>query len=84
MGNFLKPLVTINLPKSPTFLGNFKGVKCVIFLMKSFLGNFQKTFGDFYLVTLNSRNIWVLDKRATDHLVNNIRRLFDFTKFGNN
>ena len=28
LGNFLKPLATINLPKSPTFLGNFcKGVK---------------------------------------------------------
>ena len=27
-GNFLKPLATISLPKSPTFLGNFcKGVK---------------------------------------------------------
>ena len=28
LGNFLKPLATINLPKSPTFLGIFcKGVK---------------------------------------------------------
>ena len=28
LGNFVKPLATINLPKSPTFLGNFcKGVK---------------------------------------------------------
>ena len=28
LGYFLKPLATINLPKSPTFLGNFcKGVK---------------------------------------------------------
>ena len=28
LGNFLKALATINLPKSPTFLGNFcKGVK---------------------------------------------------------
>ena len=28
LGNFSKPLATINLPKSPTFLGNFcKGVK---------------------------------------------------------
>ena len=28
LGNLLKPLATINLPKSPTFLGNFcKGVK---------------------------------------------------------
>ena len=28
LGNFLKPLATIDLPKSPTFLGNFcKSVK---------------------------------------------------------
>ena len=28
LGHFLKPLVTINLPKFPTFLGKFcKGVK---------------------------------------------------------
>ena len=28
LDKFLKPLATINLPKSPTFLGNFcKGVK---------------------------------------------------------
>ena len=28
LGNFLKPLATINLPKSPTFLGTIcKGVK---------------------------------------------------------
>ena len=40
-GQLLKPLVTINLPKSPTFLGNFVKVsKSLIFLVKSFLGNF--------------------------------------------
>ena len=40
LGNFLKPLATINLPKSPTFFGNFcKGVKIYHFLVKSFLGN---------------------------------------------
>ena len=43
LGNFLKPLATINLAKSPTFLGNFcKGVKIYIFLVKSFLGNFYR------------------------------------------
>ena len=32
LGNFLKPLATINLPKSPIFLGNFcKGVKNLSF-----------------------------------------------------
>ena len=32
LGNFIKPLATINLPKSPTFLGNFcEGVKNLSF-----------------------------------------------------
>ena len=32
LGSFSKPLATINLPKSPTFLGNFcKGVKIIHF-----------------------------------------------------
>ena len=39
-GQVLKPLATINLPKSPIFLDNFcKGVKIYLFLAKSFLGN---------------------------------------------
>ena len=42
-GNFLKPLAAINLPKSPTFLGNFVKVsKSIIFQVKSFLGNFYR------------------------------------------
>ena len=41
LGKFLKPLAAINLPKSPTFLGNFLKVsKSVILLVKSFLANF--------------------------------------------
>ena len=40
LDKFLKPLATINLPKSATFLGNFcKGVKILHF---SFLGNFYR------------------------------------------
>ena len=51
-GNFLKPLATINLPKSHTFLGNFcKDVKIYHFLVKSFLGNFYWHLAIF-LVTL--------------------------------
>ena len=43
LGNFLKPLATINLPKSPTCLGNFwQGVKINHFLVKSFLGIFYR------------------------------------------
>ena len=43
LGNFLKPLATINLFKSPTFLGNFvKVLKSIIFLVNSFLGNFYR------------------------------------------
>ena len=37
LGNYLKPLATIILPKSPTLLGNFcKGVKIIHFLVNSF------------------------------------------------
>ena len=39
LGNFLKPLATINLPKSPTFLGNFcKGVKIYHFTSEIIFG----------------------------------------------
>ena len=42
LGHFLKNLATINLPKSPTFLGNFcKDVK-IIFVVKSFLDKFYR------------------------------------------
>ena len=41
LGNFFKPLAKINLPKSPTFLANFLKVPySIIFLVKSYLGNF--------------------------------------------
>ena len=40
-GNFLKPLATINWPKSPTFLVNFcKGVKIYLFSSESIFGQF--------------------------------------------
>ena len=39
LGKFLKPLATINLPKSPTFFGNFcKGVKIYQFSMEIIFG----------------------------------------------
>ena len=41
--NFLKPWATINLPKSPTFLGNFcKGVKISHFSSKIIFCNFYR------------------------------------------
>ena len=42
LGNFSKPVATIILPKSPTFLGNF--CKSFIFLVKSLLVNFWRLF----------------------------------------
>ena len=43
LGYFLRPLATINLPKSLTFLGIFVKVsKSILFLVKSFLGNFYR------------------------------------------
>ena len=53
LGNFFKPLETINLPKSLTFLGNFcKGVKILNFSSEIIFGQLLQTFGNFYLVTL--------------------------------
>ena len=47
--NFSKPLAAINLPKSPTFLGNFfEGVKNYHFLVISFLGNFYRHLAIFF------------------------------------
>ena len=55
LGNSLKPLATINLPKSPTFFGNFcKGVKNLWFFSWN---HFWATFIDFwrfFLVTLSA------------------------------
>ena len=59
LGNFSKPLATINLPKSPTFLGNFyKGVKIFNFSSEIIFG--RATFKDiwrFFLVTLVSMSM---------------------------
>ena len=53
LDNFLKSLATINLPKSPTFLGNFcEGVRIYHFSSEIIFGQLLQTFGDFFLVTL--------------------------------
>ena len=53
LGNFLKHLATINLPKSPTFLGNFcKGVKIYHFSSEIIFGQLLQKLDDFFLVTL--------------------------------
>ena len=49
LGRFLKPLAPINLPKSPTFFGNFcKGVKIYPFSSEIIFGQLLYTFGDFF------------------------------------
>ena len=49
LGNFLKHLATINLPKSPKFLGNLcKDAKSLIFQGKSFLGKFYRNLAIFF------------------------------------
>ena len=53
LGNHSKPVATINLPKSPTFLGNLcQGVKIIHFSSEIIFVQLLQTFGDFYLVTL--------------------------------
>ena len=49
LGNFLKPLATINLPESPTFLDNFcKCVKIYNFSSNIILGNFYSHLAIFF------------------------------------
>ena len=49
LGNFLKPLAAINLPKSPTFSGNFcTGVKIDHFSSEIIFRQLLYTFGDFF------------------------------------
>ena len=49
LGNLLKPLATINLPKSPTFLGNFSNeVKIFHFSNETFFGNFNTHLAIFF------------------------------------
>ena len=49
LDKFLKPLATINLPKSPTFLCNFcKGVKIYHFSSEIVIGQLLKSFGNFF------------------------------------
>ena len=49
LSSFSKHLATINLPKSPIFLGNFcKGVKIFNFCSEIIFGQILQTFGDFY------------------------------------
>ena len=57
-GQLLKLFATMNLPKSPTFLGNFsKGAKIIDFSNEIIFGQLLLTFGDFYLVTLVAGDI---------------------------
>ena len=49
LGEFLNTLATINLSKSPTFLGNFcKHVEIFHFTREIIFGQLLQTFGDFY------------------------------------
>ena len=54
LGNFSKPLATIVLSKSQTFLSNFwKGSKLYHFLLKYFLGNFYRHLAIFSVHTVH-------------------------------
>ena len=57
LGNFSKPLATINLPKSSTVFDNFcVGAKIFNFSSEIVFGQLLWTFGDFSLVTLFSND----------------------------
>ena len=60
LGHFLKPLATINLPNSPTFLSIFcKVVKKYHFSSEIIFEQLLLTFGDFLLVTLSKSHLSV-------------------------
>ena len=49
LDKFLKALATINLPKSPTFFGNFcEGVKIYNFSSEIIFGQLLQTFGNLF------------------------------------
>ena len=83
-GHLLKPLATINLPKSPTILGNFcKGVKISYFSCEIIFGQLLKTFGNFYMVTLMNSHSMLVPNRRLSNLLNKISsvgrgEIFDF------
>ena len=69
-GEHFKPLVTINLPKSSTFLGIFcKGVKIYHFSSEIIFGQLLQTFGNSLLVTL----IRILSGFLERSLIQNIK-----------
>ena len=69
LGNYLKPLATINLPNSPTFLGNFcKGVKIYHCSSEIIFGQHSQIFGYFFQVTLNTSHFaWTLLDTVRKH-----------------
>ena len=78
-GNISKPFATINLTKSPTFLGNFcKGVKIYHFSSEIVLGNFYRHLAIFFwshfsavnlLIDISSRLLMILVTLTLEMLV---------------
>ena len=69
LGNFLKPLATISLPKSPIFLGNFsKGLKIFHFSSESFLGKFYSHLAIFFWSHCFSPTICSMAQGSLQHL----------------
>ena len=68
LGNRLKPVATIILPKLPTMLSNFwKVAKTIYFSLEMIFGQLLSTIGNFYLVTLLGplHLAWVITKSNT-------------------
>ena len=83
-GPLLKPLVTINLPKSSSFLGNFrKGVTTYHCSSEIIFGQLLQTFGDFFLVTLLEHLVYVgtnglgTCKNAMWHILSTVKFRYD-------
>ena len=78
-----KAFATMNLPKSPTFLGNFrKGVKIIDFSNEIIFGQLYRHLAIFYLVTLVRTGLHLLCKvpqGRCDQILQNFAALAIFT-----
>ena len=81
-GKFLKPFATINLPKSPTFSGNFcKGVKIYHFSNEIILGNFCRHLAIFFWSYWSrSKCLRITDERKDERKEEKLQGLISFEK----
>ena len=82
LGKFFRPLATINLPKCHSWAIFVKASKSIIFVVKSFLGNFYRHLAIFSGHTAGEEaDLDVGAVRGHEVLVD-VRPGFSYTRFG--